>query len=180
MKPLLSAVKHSAGSNGRKNAILHSAGKYISSEKRGKNFHRLQGVGKYSNECNCKITCRRYPRAEQTVCFLALGNTAHRSTPLEAFSFKLYENCPVKFLDTVRFPLKEAHTNVKLHVKLHGTPCKGGRTALSVRKFGRLTVERSVWTKSRCWTVPCERSDRSNFSAGGKFVQCRVSLASVK
>ena len=179
MKPLLSAGKHSAGSNGWKNAILHSAGKYISSEKRGKNFHRLQGVGKYSNECNCKITCRRYPRAEQTVCFLALGNTAHRSTPLEAFSFKLYENCPVKFLDTVRFPLKEAHTNVKLHVKLHGTAWKGGRTALSVRKFGRLTVERSVWTKPRCWTVPCERSDRSNFSAGGKFVLCRVRLASV-
>ena len=109
----------------------------------------------------------------------ALGNTAHRSTPLEAFSFKLYENCPVKFLDTVRSPLKEAHTNVKLHVKLHGTAWKGGRTALSVRKFGGITVERSVWTKPRCWTVPCERSDRSNFSAGGKFVLCRVSLASV-
>ena len=48
------------------------------------------------------------------------GNTAHRSTPLEAFSFELYENYPVKFLDTVRFPSKEAHTNVKLRVKLRG------------------------------------------------------------
>lgn len=121
MKPLLSAGKHSAGPSGGKNASVHSAGKYISSEKRGKNFHRVQGVRKYSNECNCKITCRRYPRAEQTVCFLALGNTAHRSTPLEAFSFKLYENCPVKFLDTVRSPSKDAYTNVKLRVKLHCT-----------------------------------------------------------
>lgn len=107
------------------------------------------------------------------------GNTAHRSTPLEAFSFELYENCPVKFLDTVRFPSKEAHTNVKLRVKLRGSAWKCGRTTLTVRKFGSLTVQRSVWTKPRCWTVPCERSDRSNFSAGGKFVQCRVSLASV-
>ena len=179
MKPFLRAGKHSAGSNSRKNASGHSAGKYISSEKRGKNFHRVQGVRKYSNECNCKITCRRYPRAEQTVCFLALGNTAHRSTPLEAFSFKLYENCPVKFLDTVRSPSKDAYTNVKLRVKLHCTAWKGGRTTLTVRKFGRLAVQRSLWTKPRFWTVPCERSDRSNFSAGGKFVQCRVSLASV-
>lgn len=163
MKPLLSAGKHSAGSNGRKNASAHSVVKYISSEKRGKNFHRVQGVGKYSDECNCKITCRLYPRAEQTVCSLALGNTAHRSTPLEAFSFKLCENCPVKFLDTVRSPSKEAHTNVKLLVKLHGTAWKSGRTTLTVRKFGRLAVQRSVWTKPRYWTVPCERSDRSNF-----------------
>ena len=84
MKPLLSTGKHSAGPSGGKNASVHSAAKYISSEKRGKNFHHVQGVRKYLNECNCKITCRRYPRAKQTVCFLVLGNTAHRSTPLEA------------------------------------------------------------------------------------------------
>lgn len=170
MKPLLRAGKHSAGSNGRKNASGHSAGKISSAYEAWENTptnaiaNYVQGVTHLLN--------KQYA-------FSHSGNTAHRSTPLEAFSFELYENYPVKFLDTVRFPSKEAHTNVKLRVKLRGSAWKGGRTTLTVRKFGRLTIQRSAWTKPRCWTVPCERSDRSNFSAGGKFVQCRVSVASV-
>ena len=47
-------------------------------------------------------------------------------------------------------------------------------TTLTVRKLKRFAVQNSVWTKPKSWTVPCERSVRSNISAGRKFVRWRV------
>ena len=50
---------------------------------------------------------------------------------------------------------------------------------LTVRKFRRLAGQSSVWTERKYWRVPCERSARSNFSAGRKFVLCSVNVAKV-
>ena len=50
-------------------------------------------------------------------------------------------------------------------------------TKLSVWKFGRLALQSPVWTERKYWTVSCEPSVRSNFSAGRKFVRCRQKLA---
>ena len=47
-------------------------------------------------------------------------------------------------------------------------------TTLTVRKFKHFAVQNSVWTKPKSWTVPCERSVRSNISARRKFVRWRV------
>ena len=47
-------------------------------------------------------------------------------------------------------------------------------TTLTVREFKHFAVQNSVWTKPKSWIVPCERSVRSNISAGRKFVRWRV------
>ena len=45
---------------------------------------------------------------------------------------------------------------------------------LTIRKFGSLAVQSSLWTEWKYWTVSSERSVRSNFSVGGKFIRCLV------
>ena len=50
------------------------------------------------------------------------------------------------------------------------------KIALTVRQFKGLAVQSSVWTKRKYWMIPCERSVRSNSSAGRKFVQSRVNV----
>ena len=45
---------------------------------------------------------------------------------------------------------------------------------LTVRKFGSVAVQSSLWTEWKYRTVSSERSVRSNFSVGEKFIRCLV------
>ena len=46
--------------------------------------------------------------------------------------------------------------------------------SLTVRKFGSLAVQSSLWTEWKYWTVSSEWSVRSKFSVGGKFIRSLV------
>ena len=48
------------------------------------------------------------------------------------------------------------------------------KIALTERQFRRLAVQSSVWPERKYWMVSCQRSVRSNSSAGRKLVRSRV------